>query len=112
MILDEQIDCDLVMLTDVDTAKVLAVKGKPDERIYPASMTKLMTLIVAIENIDDMNATFTMTEELLQLCMNSRLLWLAFQCGEEVTMTDLLVWCGFAFWCRWDNWSCNFCGWF
>ncbi|MEE5992989.1 MAG: D-alanyl-D-alanine carboxypeptidase [Oscillospiraceae bacterium] len=90
LILDEQIDCDLVMLTDVDSAKVLAIKGKPDERIYPASMTKLMTLIVAIEHIDDLTATFTMTDELVATLQEQQASVAGFVAGEEVTMTDLL----------------------
>lgn len=33
-----------------------------DERIYPASMTKVMTTIVAIEMIKDFNATTVITQ--------------------------------------------------
>ncbi len=88
--LDEQIDCGLAMLTDVDNARVIASKGKPDERIYPASMTKLMTLIVAIEHIEDMDATFTMTEELMNTLIEQQASRAGFDVGEEITMTDLL----------------------
>lgn len=90
LILDEQIDCSLVMLTDVDNAKVLAVKGTPDQRIYPASMTKLMTLIVAIEHIEDLDATFTMTDELINSLREQQASMAGFEIGEEVTMKDLL----------------------
>ena len=48
------------MLVDVQSGTVLAEKGM-DEKIYPASMTKVMTLLVAAENLPDLDATFTMT---------------------------------------------------
>lgn len=35
-----------------------------EERIYPASMTKIMTVIVAIENLDDLEAKITLTDEM------------------------------------------------
>ena len=76
------------ILIDTETNSVLALKGEADEHIFPASMTKLMTLIVAIEHIDDLDDTFTMTEEILEP------LWEAskagFQAGEVCKIRDLL----------------------
>ena len=46
------------MLVDVQSGTVLAEKA-PDAKIYPASMTKVMTLLVAAENLPDLDATFT-----------------------------------------------------
>ena len=66
MTLDSQIKCGKALLIDCEDHSIVAEKGSPAERIYPASMTKLMTLIVAIEHIDDMDATFTMTDEILE----------------------------------------------
>ena len=47
-------------------AVLIQVKGgkiignmKGDEKIYPASMTKIMTVIVAIENLDDLDQAFS-----------------------------------------------------
>jgi D-alanyl-D-alanine carboxypeptidase (penicillin-binding protein 5/6) len=53
-----------IIMVDAATGKVVCEYGS-DARIYPASMTKLMTVIVACELIDDMNETFTFTKELL-----------------------------------------------
>ena len=52
-------------------AVLMQVKGgkiignmKGDEKIYPASMTKIMTVIVAIENLDDLDQEITLTQEM------------------------------------------------
>ena len=51
-------------------AVLMQVKGgkiignmKGDEKIYPASMTKIMTVIVALENLDDLDEEITLTQE-------------------------------------------------
>lgn len=47
-----------VAVIDATNHKLIAGKN-PDARIYPASMTKVMTLIVAVENLQDLNQTYT-----------------------------------------------------
>lgn len=51
-------------------AVLMQVKGgkiignmKGDEKIYPASMTKIMTVLVAIENLDDLDQEITLTRK-------------------------------------------------
>ena len=56
--------CDYVYLVDRDNGQVLWDQGS-EERIYPASLTKMMTGIVALENITDLNDTFLFTEEVV-----------------------------------------------
>ena len=90
MTLDSQIKCGKALLIDCEDHSIVAEKGSPAERIYPASMTKLMTLIVAIEHIDDMDATFTMTDEILEPLYAADASRAGFQSGEECTMRDLL----------------------
>ena len=52
-----------VLLMDVKSGKVIGnLNG--EERIYPASMTKIMTVIVAIENLDDLDEEITLTQEM------------------------------------------------
>jgi D-alanyl-D-alanine carboxypeptidase (penicillin-binding protein 5/6) len=34
-------------------------------KLYPASLTKIMTLIVAVENIDDLSATIPITYDMV-----------------------------------------------
>ena len=50
------IDSDYAILIDIENNKVLADKNGT-QRISPASLTKLMTLVVAVENIDDFEDT-------------------------------------------------------
>ncbi len=89
--LDEQnIDSEHVFLMDCDTNEVLAVKGSADEHIYPASMTKLMTIAVAAEHIEDWDDTFTITQEMLEPLWADSASMAGFQAGEAVTMRDLL----------------------
>lgn len=44
------------VLTDLSTGKILAEK-KGDERIYPASLTKIMTVVLAMEKLDNLDDT-------------------------------------------------------
>lgn len=78
------------VLIDVDNNQLLAVKGEADDQIYPASMTKLLTLIVAIEHNEDPNATFTMTADVLNPLWEQSASMAGFADGETITFTDLL----------------------
>ena len=50
---DIELESDYYLLIDADNQQILMQQGA-DELIYPASMTKMMTLIIALENVDDM----------------------------------------------------------
>lgn len=51
----------------IDVTNGRAVAGKNgDERVYPASMTKVMTLLVAVEKATDPSALLTVTEAMVQ----------------------------------------------
>ena len=54
---DTDIQSPYVALLDVTNNEFIAGR-QINTRIYPASMTKVMSLIVAVENIDDMNKTY------------------------------------------------------
>lgn len=77
------------ILIDLDTNTVVASKGG-DVRIYPASMTKIMTLIVACENAKDLDDTFTMTAEITDPLYLANASVAGFSVGEEVTVRDLI----------------------
>ena len=49
------------LIANVDTDAVIYEKNA-DERIHPASTTKIMTLIVALENCKDMDASVTVRD--------------------------------------------------
>lgn len=77
------------ILIDLSTNKVIASKGGND-RIYPASMTKVMTLIVAYENVEDLSDTFTMTFEIVDDAYQAGASVAGFSEGEKVPIIDLL----------------------
>ena len=77
-----------VYLKSLDTGAVIYTKN-PDERIHPASTTKIMTLIVALENCDDLEKTVMVTETFDDdLVFGSTSINL--QVGEILSVSDLL----------------------
>lgn len=78
-----------VALLDVNNNKIIAGK-QFDTRINPASMTKVMTLIVAVENIKDLNSTFTFTTELIDPLVQQQASRAGFEPGEVITAKDML----------------------
>lgn len=77
------------VLVDLDSNTAVAQRNA-GERMYPASLTKIMTLIVAVENIDDLNATFTMTNEIIAPLAELHASVAGFSEGEVCTLKDLL----------------------
>ena len=59
----EQIRSDNVILVDLDTYESIAEKAA-DEIMYPASMTKVMTLLVACENVKSLKTKLTVTKDI------------------------------------------------
>lgn len=82
-------DAEGVIIVNTETHEVIASR-KPNERFYPASTTKIMTLLVAVENIKDFNDTFTMTTEITDPLFKAEASVAGFLSGEAVTLTDLL----------------------
>lgn len=78
-----------IAVVDVTDNKLLAGRNA-EMRIYPASMTKVMTLIVAVENIKDLNQKFTMTSEIIDPLYLDSASRAGFEPGEEVTAKDLM----------------------
>ena len=88
-LVSEEIKSPYVVVLDVTDNKVLAGRNA-ETRIYPASMTKVMTLIVAVENIDDLSKKFTMTSEIIDPLYMDQASRAGFDPGEEVTAKDLM----------------------
>lgn len=87
--LTDEIASDYAIMIDLGNNTVVAEKGG-DEMIYPASMTKVMTLIVAYENCKNLDDTFTMTAEITDPLFKEGASVAGFSVGEEVTIRDLL----------------------
>lgn len=60
------------------------------EKMYPASMTKIMTVLVAIENIENMDMLYTFEEEVLEGLKEENASMAGFEVGDEATYEDLL----------------------
>ena len=88
-VLDLELYSSSAVLVDVQSGTVLAEKA-PDAKIYPASMTKVMTLLVAAENLPDLDATFTMTQAIIDPIYLAGASMAGFVDGETVSMRDLL----------------------
>lgn len=78
-----------VALIDINKHSILAGRAY-DAKIFPASMTKVMTLIVAVENIENLEDKFTMTAEIIDPLVRESASRAGFEPGEEVTAKDML----------------------
>lgn len=78
-----------VILVNLKNQNVVFELGS-EERIFPASLTKIMTVIVAIENISDLNELVTLPEEIFPDLYNANASMAGFLPGEEVSVIDLL----------------------
>lgn len=76
------------VLIDVENGAIIAQRDSR-ARIVPASMTKILTVLVAAENVTDLDDTFTITLDITDYsfvhdCSNA-----GFSVGENVTVRDL-----------------------
>ena len=62
----------------------------PDAHRAPASLTKMMTTILAIEKVKDLSETATITQETYDFAVNSNATMAGFLGNETVTFEDLL----------------------
>ncbi len=76
------------ILEELKTGKILADKGA-DDRIYPASLTKIMTAVLAIENIPDLKESITVPESIFPGLYAEGASMAGFCPGEEAVGTDL-----------------------
>lgn len=87
--LDLELYSENALLIDLESNTVLVQKNA-DARIYPASMTKVMTVLVAAEHIENWDETFTMTQSIIDPLFLADASMVGFVHGEEVSMTELL----------------------
>ena len=77
------------ILLDGESGSVLASK-KGDEKIFPASMVKVMTVLTAIRSISDLDATTTMLADFYDELYAQDASRAGFEPGEEAKLRDLL----------------------
>ena len=85
----EKVQSTHAILIDLSNGTVLAERLST-QRIYPASMTKVMTLIVAYENIESFDLTYTFTNALINPLVEANASRAGFAPGETVPVIDLL----------------------
>ncbi|WP_294579941.1 D-alanyl-D-alanine carboxypeptidase family protein [uncultured Thomasclavelia sp.] len=83
------LSCQYAVSIDAKTGMVLYNKNM-DERMFPASMTKVMTVIVALENMDDLNTQTVITQSDIDTVWETGASSANFEVGETVTYEDLL----------------------
>ena len=81
------ISCETAIVMDATTGQILYEKN-PYQTMYPASITKILTALVAIEQ-GDLDSTLTMTEDAVWgIEWDSNQIGL--QVGEQITLRDAL----------------------
>lgn len=89
LIPDETAGSTFAILVNGRTGKVVAQKNG-DAYMFPASMTKVMTLLVASEHVKNLTDTVTITQDILDYCAAHDCSTVGFTAGETVTVMDLL----------------------
>ena len=77
------------VLVDLESGNVLAEQNST-ERMYPASLTKIMTALITIEETEDMEQTTTLPSDIFPSLYEENASLAGFQPGETVTWKDLL----------------------
>ena len=85
----ENVLSNYALLVNLDTGNVVASKDA-NVRINPASMTKILTLLVAAEHITDLDDTFDMTQAIGDFVFKHDCSAVGFCVGETVTVKDML----------------------
>lgn len=89
MTLKPEVNANFAILVDADAGLVVAEKNG-SAKMYPASMTKVMTLLVACEHITDINEKLEITQDIVDYVKKEGASNCGFKAGEQVTMLDLL----------------------
>lgn len=78
-----------VIVINCETNKVVAARDATT-RCYPASTTKIMTILTAVDYITDYSDTFTFSYEITDPLYIAEATMAGYAAGEAVNMTDLI----------------------
>lgn len=87
--LDISLHSSNAILVNLDKNEVLLDKNS-EEIIYPASLTKMMTILVAIEHIDNLQERIVLPREIFDDLYQENASMAGFLPNEELTLEDLL----------------------
>ena len=76
-------------MIDLQDQQVLYEKNS-DERLFPASLTKVLTAIVALDNMENLHKKITITEQDIEGLAEANASVAGLEAGEQVTLEDLL----------------------
>ncbi len=77
------------ILYNIDSKEIVYEKNAED-KVQIASLTKIMTAVITLENVDDLNKQIIMTKEDYKGVAEANLVTSGFTIGEMVTYKDLL----------------------
>lgn len=84
-----QLHSTYALVADLNTLQTIYGE-KEDDKLYPASMTKVLTVLTAMDQIDDLDKEVTITPEMLVGLEDGVYSLAGFLNGEVITMRDLL----------------------
>lgn len=87
--LDDELYSRCAYFCSVDTHSVIAEKNS-EQRVAPASLTKIMTAIVVLEHADDLGDRVTIPHDVYESLYAEGASMAGFSAGETVTLEDLL----------------------
>ncbi|WP_295582156.1 D-alanyl-D-alanine carboxypeptidase family protein [uncultured Oscillibacter sp.] len=87
--LGDSIDSSHAVLIDLEAGTILAEKASGTV-VSPASMTKILTLLVAAEHVTNLDDTFTMTIDITDYCFVHGCSVVGLEIGETVSVRELL----------------------
>ncbi len=85
---DSEVVSENGIFIDVEEGRILGQKDA-GARISPASMTKILTVLVAAEHITDPDDTFEITADIIDYSFANQCSNAGFEAGEKVTVRDL-----------------------
>ena len=87
------------ILLDAQSGRVLAQK-RADERAAPASLTKMMTVLLAIEGEPDLDKQVTLPEDIFPAFADRKSIYGRLCARGDSHGAGLALWCDAAFRCR------------
>lgn len=87
--LDQEINSQAAYLVNMDSGEVLYAKNE-DQQIIPASLTKIMTAIIVLEEEDDLNRIITAPSYVFDEFVGVGVSTADFRAGEQIRVIDLL----------------------
>lgn len=88
-VISDEIVSQNIIVINCDTNTVVAARNAA-ERCYPASTTKIMTILTAVDYITDYNKTFSFSYEITDPFYKEEATMAGFADQEAINMTDLI----------------------